>query len=211
MADRALILDKAYISVSADPARLSTLALGNIAKASKASPSLFFVFIMPGCFAFLKRSKSSTQDRKAVDDDKMVADNNQPASSHKSTSCACAFPHVEPAAGHASLLPPAYADLYHKSDALSTISRTVDELSDSLRKVSVQMHENPEIRWEEVETAKLLSGFMEDQGWKVTRHAYGTETGWEAVFEHGNGGKVIGFNSEVSLASRLHGLLQASS
>lgn len=45
---------------------------------------------------------------------------------------------------------------------------------------------------------KLLSDFMEHQGWKVTRSAYGTETGFEAVFEHGHGGKTIGFNSEVS-------------
>lgn len=129
----------------------------------------------------------------------MVADVQQPETSTKATSCACAFPHVEPVPGHASLLPPAYADLYHKSDALSTISRTVDELSDGLRKVSVQMHKNPEILWQEFETAKLLSGYMEDQGWKVTRGAFGTETGWEAVFEYGNGGKTIGFNSEVSL------------
>lgn len=159
---------------------------------------------MPGCFAFLKRSKSSTAlDTRLDSSDKMVADI-QPASSHNATSCACAFPHVEPVAGHASLLPPAYADLYHKSDALSTISKTVDELSDGLRKVSVQMHKNPEIRWEEYETARLLSGYMEDQGWKVTRSAYGTETGWEAVFEHGTGGKVIGFNSEVSVGLLAH-------
>lgn len=130
----------------------------------------------------------------------MVSDIQKPAASstsHKATSCACAFPAVEPAPGHASLLPPAYADLYHKSDALSTISRTVDELSDGLRKVSLQMHSNPEIRWEEVKTLELLSGYMEEQGWKVTRGAYGTKTGFEAVFEHGTGGKVIGFNSEV--------------
>lgn len=119
-------------------------------------------------------------------------------SSHKATSCACAFPHTTPTPGDPSSLPPAYADIYHKSDALSTISSTVDELSASLRKVSVQMHENPEIRWQEHKTMKLLSDYMEEQGWKVKRSVYGVETGFEAVFEHGQGGKVIGFNSEVS-------------
>lgn len=159
---------------------------------------------MPGCFAFLKRSKAAA----AADSEKehkMVADNQKPTTagtataSHKAHSCACDFPTVEPTPGHASLLPPAYADLYHKSDALSTISRTVDELSDGLRKVSVQMHSNPEIYWQEFKTLELLSGYMEDQGWKVRRGVYGTETSFEAVFEHGSGGRVIGFNSEVSV------------
>lgn len=116
---------------------------------------------------------------------------------YRASSCACAFPHTTPAMVDPSSLPPAYGDLYHKSDALSTISKVVDELDSSLREVSVKMHDNPEIRWQEHETMKLLAGYMDKQGWKVKTGVYGTETGFEAVFQHGQGGKVIGFNSEV--------------
>lgn len=35
-------------------------------------------------------------------------------------------------------------------------------------------------------------------GWKVTSKAYGLDTAWEAVFEHGDGsGQTVGFNSEL--------------
>lgn len=45
--------------------------------------------------------------------------------------------------------------------------------------------------------SSALCDFMEKKGFKVTRHAYGLETAWEAVFEYGKGGRTIGFNSEM--------------
>lgn len=151
--------------------------------------------IMPGCFPFFKSGKRSVS--RAEEAEKVNPRMQSMVSQNKASSCACAFPSTATISHDATSVPPAYADIYHKSDALSTISTTVDELSDSLRKVSLQMHGNPEIRWEEHKTMKLLSDFMEKQGWKVKRGAYGVETGFEAVFQHGQGGKVIGFNSEV--------------
>ena len=101
-------------------------------------------------------------------------------------------------AGMADLSLPAYSAIYSGSDALSTINASLDALSKDLRQVSLDMHDHPEIAWKEVQTAKLLSGFMEKQpGWKVKRSVYGTETGWEAVFVHGSGGRTIGINSEM--------------
>jgi hypothetical protein len=45
-------------------------------------------------------------------------------------------------------------------------------------------------------------------GWKVTRHAYGFDTAWEAVF--GNGaGPVVGFNSESEYTNVLLQILTA--
>lgn len=83
-------------------------------------------------------------------------------------------------------------------EILSTISAKVDALSKELREVSLKMHSNPEVGWQEWETAKLLTEYIENKGFTVKRGVYGTETGWEAVFKHGSGGKVIGFNCEVS-------------
>jgi metal-dependent amidase/aminoacylase/carboxypeptidase family protein len=59
------------------------------------------------------------------------------------------------------------------------------------------MHDTPELGWVEFKTSKLLSEYIESHGFKVTRQAYGTETGFEAVFQHGQGGRTIGFNSEM--------------
>lgn len=43
-----------------------------------------------------------------------------------------------------------------------------------------------------------LTGLMcHASGFEVTRHAYGLDTAWEATFEHGTGGPVVGFNSEM--------------
>jgi metal-dependent amidase/aminoacylase/carboxypeptidase family protein len=39
---------------------------------------------------------------------------------------------------------------------------------------------------------------MRKHGWKVTEHLH-LETAWEATFEHGQGGRVIGVNSEVCI------------
>lgn len=38
--------------------------------------------------------------------------------------------------------------------------------------------------------------FMKKQGWNVKEH-YLLDTAWEATFEHSQGGRVIGVNTEV--------------
>jgi len=42
----------------------------------------------------------------------------------------------------------------------------------------------------------VLTAFMEKHGWDVERH-YLLDTAWVATFAHGNGGRVIGVNSEM--------------
>jgi hypothetical protein len=37
---------------------------------------------------------------------------------------------------------------------------------------------------------------MKERGWNVKEHHF-LETAWEATFEYGQGGRVIGINSEV--------------
>lgn len=38
---------------------------------------------------------------------------------------------------------------------------------------------------------------MEQHGFVVTRHYLGLETAWQAEFKVGNGGRVLGINSEM--------------
>ena len=41
-----------------------------------------------------------------------------------------------------------------------------------------------------------LTSFMENKGWDVKKH-YHLDTAWVATFSNGNGGRVLGVNSEM--------------
>lgn len=111
----------------------------------------------------------------------------------------CSFPSVDPTyTNDPAHLPPQHGDEYEGVSALKTIEQSADELSSDLRDVSLKMHGNPELCWKEYKTSDLLATYMQSHGFTLKRNAYGTETGFEAIFTHGEGGKVIGFNSEVS-------------
>lgn len=75
-----------------------------------------------------------------------------------------------------------------------SIEEAVDDLSSSARELSLAIHREPELAFKEVATAEKLASYMEKHGFKVTRHAYGLKTAWEATFEHGTGGRTVGFN-----------------
>ena len=44
----------------------------------------------------------------------------------------------------------------------------------------------------------VLTAFVAKHGFEVTKH-YHLETGWRAVYTHGEGGRTIGVNSEVHI------------
>jgi hypothetical protein len=58
-----------------------------------------------------------------------------------------------------------------------------------------QIWENPEIGYQEVHAHKVLTDFLEDQGFNVTRKAYNLSTAFRAEFTSGEG-RVVSFNSE---------------
>ncbi|KAL8292357.1 hypothetical protein RQP46_001823 [Phenoliferia psychrophenolica] len=80
---------------------------------------------------------------------------------------------------------------------VEALESAIDTLDEELRALSLSIHENPEVAWKEHRTHDVLCDFMDGHGFAVTRHAYGLETAWEATFEHGSGGPVVGFNSEM--------------
>ncbi|KAL2028058.1 hypothetical protein VTO58DRAFT_110746 [Aureobasidium pullulans] len=90
---------------------------------------------------------------------------------------------------------------------LPTISTHINTLSPKLRDISLAIHDNPELNYEEFKAYELLVGFFKGLGgWKVEEKACGIETAFIAVFENGGreegkegiSGKkrVVSFNAE---------------
>ncbi|KAI9733142.1 MAG: hypothetical protein M1834_003689 [Cirrosporium novae-zelandiae] len=70
-------------------------------------------------------------------------------------------------------------------------------LSPIIWPINLKIHDNPELNYEEHIAHDTLTGFLETRpGWKVTRHAYGIETAFVAVFDGGREGPVVSFNAE---------------
>ncbi|KAL2840390.1 hypothetical protein BJY01DRAFT_218509 [Aspergillus pseudoustus] len=84
--------------------------------------------------------------------------------------------------------------------ALDNIRRQViaaiDHEASALRELNRDIHSHPETAYEEVYAHARLSGFLEDRGFSVTRHAYGLDTAFEAEFATGEGGPLVIFCAE---------------
>jgi len=84
----------------------------------------------------------------------------------------------------------------YKPEILETIESTIISLDDELRTLSLDIHDHPEVRWEEHRTHDVLTEFMQNKGWAVTKHHH-LPTAWEARFTCGTGGPILGVNSEM--------------
>ncbi|GES84832.1 putative amidohydrolase [Rhizophagus clarus] len=83
------------------------------------------------------------------------------------------------------------------SEYADTAIKAIDEKSEELRSISLQIHDNPELGEEEEFAHNLLVTFLEDQGFDVTPSAYGIKTAFVAEFSSKGGkGRVVSFNSE---------------
>ncbi|KAF2172009.1 hypothetical protein M409DRAFT_18240 [Zasmidium cellare ATCC 36951] len=79
---------------------------------------------------------------------------------------------------------------------LSSISSHIDGLHDELRRVSLEIHDHPELQYKEFHAHEVLTKYLSGKaGWKVTPSAYGIETAFVAVFNSGRKGPVS-FNAE---------------
>ncbi|KAI5994146.1 hypothetical protein EDD15DRAFT_2509753 [Pisolithus albus] len=86
-------------------------------------------------------------------------------------------------------------DVY-RPDILEIIEKTVDELSPTLRELSQDIHAHPELKFKERYAHDVYTSFVERQGFVVQRHNL-LETAWVATYTHGQGGPVLGVNSEM--------------
>ncbi|KIM62892.1 hypothetical protein SCLCIDRAFT_779325 [Scleroderma citrinum Foug A] len=91
--------------------------------------------------------------------------------------------------------PPLEGDVY-RPDILEVIEKTIDELSPALRALSQDILEHPELKFEEKYAHDVYTTFVEKQGFVVQRN-YLLETAWVATYLHGQGGPVLGVNSEM--------------
>jgi amidohydrolase len=67
------------------------------------------------------------------------------------------------------------------------IAGAIDRLGDDLEKLSRQIHDNPELGYQEVKAAAWLTEFLAAQGFKVERGLAGVETAFRATLETGEG------------------------
>ncbi|KIJ53736.1 hypothetical protein M422DRAFT_58526 [Sphaerobolus stellatus SS14] len=77
------------------------------------------------------------------------------------------------------------------------MEKKIDELDPELRQLSLKIHDNPELMFEEKIAHDALTHFMSKHGFDVTPHYLGLETAWRASFKQGEGGPVLGVNSEM--------------
>ncbi|OCH92754.1 hypothetical protein OBBRIDRAFT_726149 [Obba rivulosa] len=84
----------------------------------------------------------------------------------------------------------------YRPDILETIEHVITSLDDDLRDLSLDIHEHPELRFEEHHAHDVLTEFLKKQAFDVTPHHL-LETSWVAKFTHGSGGRTIGVNSEM--------------
>lgn len=60
--------------------------------------------------------------------------------------------------------------------------------------ILVKIYDNPEIAFEEYIAHDTICKYLEDQGFQVTRKAYGVETAFEVLY--GQGGRLVSINAE---------------
>ena len=85
-------------------------------------------------------------------------------------------------------------------DVARSIEAEIEKLDKELRELSLDMHDHPEIMWQERRTHDLfVKYFSGKKGWKVTPHAFELETAFQAVFSHkaDKSSRVVGFQSEL--------------
>ncbi|RUS14691.1 hypothetical protein BC937DRAFT_93474, partial [Endogone sp. FLAS-F59071] len=75
------------------------------------------------------------------------------------------------------------------------ITEAIENISPRLREISLKIHADPELGEVEYHAHDLLTAYLEDLGFTVTRHAYDIPTAFLAEFSMGSGRRV-GFCSE---------------
>ncbi|RDW82345.1 putative amidohydrolase amhX [Coleophoma cylindrospora] len=69
------------------------------------------------------------------------------------------------------------------------IAAAIDGANDELRRINLEIWNNPEVMFEEVKACKLITDWLEARGWAVERGVYGIKTAFEARFSVRPGGR----------------------
>ncbi|KAH7347326.1 hypothetical protein B0T11DRAFT_141110 [Plectosphaerella cucumerina] len=76
-----------------------------------------------------------------------------------------------------------------------SVFAAIDKQNEGLKTINREIWENPEVGYEEVYAHKILTDYLEEQGFTVTRGAYNLSTAFKAEFSNGEG-RAVSFNSE---------------
>jgi amidohydrolase len=79
-------------------------------------------------------------------------------------------------------------------DIKTRVIEEIDRFSTDLRAIALKIHANPELGFEEIKAAEWLTGFLADQGFKVTRGVCDLPTAFDA--RYGQGRPAIAFLAE---------------
>ncbi|KAG1767822.1 hypothetical protein EDD22DRAFT_949874 [Suillus occidentalis] len=95
-----------------------------------------------------------------------------------------------------NIRPPLQEGQVYRPDILNVIEVSIDGLNGELRALSLDIHDHPELKFEEKYAHDAYTAFMEKHGFTVTKNHH-PETAWVATYTHGQGGRVLGINSEM--------------
>ncbi|KAJ7201031.1 aminoacylase 1-like protein 2 [Mycena pura] len=91
----------------------------------------------------------------------------------------------------------------YREDILEIIEQTINGLDGELRQLSMDIHDHPELAYEERHAHDVLTAFMAKHGFEVTKQ-YHLETAWLASYSApGADGRTIGINSEMDALPRV--------
>ncbi|HHW92647.1 MAG TPA: M20 family metallopeptidase [Firmicutes bacterium] len=84
-----------------------------------------------------------------------------------------------------------------RNEVLETeVLETIDAISSELIAMNDWMYHNPEAGYEEYEAVKLLTSYLQKQGFTVEIGSGGLDTAFKATFQHGEGGPVLTYAVE---------------
>ncbi|KAG1294342.1 hypothetical protein G6F66_005297 [Rhizopus arrhizus] len=81
-------------------------------------------------------------------------------------------------------------------DLKKSIEGTIEQHSQELRTISLEIHDHPELGNKEFNASKVLTDYLEQHGFQVTRGVIGLDTAFIAEYSNGQPGRRIGFCSE---------------
>jgi hypothetical protein len=99
--------------------------------------------------------------------------------------------------------PPIYSEKERKGPSPPAIvDDTYDKYDDDLRDISLKLHSYHELAFKEFKSAKLITEFMEKEGFKIKRGIAGDKTAFECTFSQGHG-PTVSFNAVAIRLSML--------
>ncbi|KAG1460007.1 hypothetical protein G6F46_006005 [Rhizopus delemar] len=81
-------------------------------------------------------------------------------------------------------------------DLKKSIEGTIEQHSQELRTISLEIHDHPELGNKEFNASKVLTNYLEQHGFQVSRGVIGLDTAFIAEYSNGQPGRRIGFCSE---------------